>query len=118
LIPVMFILSAQFVNVGSHCAHCADECSRTGQFLRKIAICTHNPRIGRPVGESSATKKLRLWADSFRFAVTGNQFGKRRAAGTQRAFMLAIRRYLDVSFHRFDIEVAMRSLVDELRKVL
>jgi hypothetical protein len=33
-------------------------------------------------GELSATKKLRIWADSFRFAVTGNQFGKQRAAGT------------------------------------
>ena len=32
--------------------------------------------------------------------------------------MLAIRRCLDVSSHRFDIEVAMRPLVDELRKVL
>jgi hypothetical protein len=32
--------------------------------------------------------------------------------------MLAIRRYPDVSSHRFDIAVAMRPLLDELRKVL
>ena len=49
------------------------------------------------------------------FAVTGNQFGMQRVAGT--SLLLAIRRYRDVSSHRFDIEVAMRPLVDELRKV-